>query len=67
MASLAGQLHARSRLYDGTHAWRVEQGFEMGRPSLLDLECDVSGGEITAVRVGGNAVILSRGELILPD
>ncbi|HUF66196.1 MAG TPA: PhzF family phenazine biosynthesis protein [Gemmatimonadaceae bacterium] len=67
VASLAGQLHARSRLYDGTHAWRVEQGFEMGRPSILDLECDVKGGEIAAVRVGGNAVIVSRGELLLPD
>ncbi|CAN5169374.1 PhzF family phenazine biosynthesis protein [soil metagenome] len=67
VAAFAGQLHARSRLYDGTHTWRVEQGFEMGRPSILDLECDVSGGEIAAVRVGGNAVIVSRGELILPD
>lgn len=67
VASFAGQLHARSRLYDGTHTWRVEQGFEMGRPSILDLECDVAGGEISAVRVGGNAVIVSRGELILPD
>lgn len=67
VAALAGQLHARSRLYDGTHAWRVEQGFEMGRPSILDLECDVTGGEIAAVRVGGNAVIVSRGELLLPD
>lgn len=67
VASFAGQLHARSRLYDGTHTWRVEQGFEMGRPGILDLECDVKGGEIAAVRVGGNAVIVSRGELILPD
>jgi trans-2,3-dihydro-3-hydroxyanthranilate isomerase len=67
VAAFAGQLHARSRLYDGTHAWRVEQGFEMGRPSILDLECEVKGGEIAGVRVGGHAVIVSRGELILPD
>jgi trans-2,3-dihydro-3-hydroxyanthranilate isomerase len=43
----------------------VEQGFEMGRPSLLEVEADKQGGQTTAVRVGGNAVIVTRGELLL--
>jgi trans-2,3-dihydro-3-hydroxyanthranilate isomerase len=41
---------------DGTVRWVIEQGFEMGRPSLLHLEVDKRGGEITAVRVGGSSV-----------
>jgi trans-2,3-dihydro-3-hydroxyanthranilate isomerase len=65
VAALAGYVHQRDLLRPGTHRWRVEQGVEMGRPSILDLECDVSRDGITAVRVGGNAVIVSRGELML--
>jgi trans-2,3-dihydro-3-hydroxyanthranilate isomerase len=64
-AALAGYLYQRDLLRSGTHRWRVEQGFEMGRPSILDLECDVERDSITAVRVGGNAVIVSCGELLL--
>lgn len=64
-AALAGYLHQRDLLPAGTHRWRIEQGFEMGRPSILDLECDVTREGISAVRVGGNAVIVSRGELLL--
>jgi trans-2,3-dihydro-3-hydroxyanthranilate isomerase len=39
----------------------------MGRPSLLDVEVDKRGGAITAVRVGGNSVLVSKGEFFLPD
>lgn len=42
---------------------RVEQGYEMGRPSLLRLRAKPAGGEIE-VRVGGRAVMVARGELI---
>ena len=44
---------------------RSGQGFEMGRPSILDLEADLSGGVVTAVRVGGQSVPMMRGELQL--
>ncbi len=44
--------------------WRVEQGFEMQRPSLIDVEADLQDGVITAVRVGGQAVLISQGELL---
>lgn len=65
VAAFAGYLAARERLTDGAHRWRIEQGFEMGRPSLLELECDVRRGKLAAVRVGGAAVIVSEGELRL--
>lgn len=47
----------------GTHRYIIEQGHEMGRPSLMKLELDISGGEITASRVGGDAVIIAEGML----
>jgi trans-2,3-dihydro-3-hydroxyanthranilate isomerase len=62
-ACLAGYLAARTPR-DGTLRWVVEQGFEMGRPSILEIEADKRGGEITAVRVGGRTVLVSRGELL---
>ena len=42
---------------------RVEQGFEMGRPSILDIEVDRAGAAVTAVRVGGRCVSVGGGWL----
>ena len=64
-AALAGYL-ARRVGGDGTHRWRIEQGVEMGRPSRIEAEADVRGGAVTAVRVGGRAVAVSRGMLGMP-
>jgi trans-2,3-dihydro-3-hydroxyanthranilate isomerase len=63
---LAGYLARRERLKDGTARWRVEQGVEMGRPSMLDVEADTRDGAITAVRVGGPSVVVSEGHLFVP-
>lgn len=65
-SGLAGYLAKRERLRDGTTRWRVEQGLEMGRPSLIDLEADMRDGEITAVHVGGASVVVSEGHLLVP-
>ena len=43
----------------------LEQGFEMGRPSLIEVEVDIRDGAVTEVRVGGQVVILIEGELAL--
>jgi trans-2,3-dihydro-3-hydroxyanthranilate isomerase len=41
---------------------RTEQGFEIGRPSILDIEVDTTTGDrITAVRVGGRCVPVGGG------
>jgi trans-2,3-dihydro-3-hydroxyanthranilate isomerase len=65
-AALAAYLGKRAGS-DGTHRWRIEQGVEMGRPSLIEAEADVRGGSVTAVRVGGRAVMVSRGTLTFPE
>lgn len=65
-AAFAGYLAARSHERDGTLAWTVAQGVEMGRPSRLAIEADKSNGVITAVRVAGNAVFVMEGTLHLP-
>jgi trans-2,3-dihydro-3-hydroxyanthranilate isomerase len=51
----------------GTLRWTLEQGLEIGRPSLLHVEADRASGATTAVRVGGSAVFVSRGEMSVPD
>jgi trans-2,3-dihydro-3-hydroxyanthranilate isomerase len=62
-AALAGYLGVRNQMRDGVLRWRIEQGFEMGRPSLLDIEAEKIKGQITAVRVGGNSVLVSEGKM----
>jgi trans-2,3-dihydro-3-hydroxyanthranilate isomerase len=65
-ASFAGWIAAQlPHPRDGTLAVTLDQGIEMGRPSRLDVEFDRSGGTITAVRVGGAAVMLAQGSLRL--
>lgn len=66
-AALAGYLGSRDETATGTLQWLVEQGVEMGRPSLIEVEADKEDGEITAVRVGGSSVILSEGAIEVPD
>lgn len=40
---------------------RSEQGFEMGRPAIIDIEIDAIGGVVTAARVGGHVVPIGGG------
>jgi trans-2,3-dihydro-3-hydroxyanthranilate isomerase len=42
----------------------IRQGQEIGRPSLLLARAEAAGGQVTAVEVGGSAVIVARGELL---
>jgi trans-2,3-dihydro-3-hydroxyanthranilate isomerase len=62
-AALAGYLAERAGNEAGTRKWTIEQGFEMGRPSILYLEADMANGAVTAVRVGGTAVRVCDGVL----
>lgn len=65
-AALGGYLAKADGRKEGTLSWTVEQGMEMGRPSLLYVEADLAGGKTTAVRVGGSAVPVSRGTMTVP-
>jgi trans-2,3-dihydro-3-hydroxyanthranilate isomerase len=66
-AALGGYLARRTPRLDGTLAWTVEQGVEMGRPSLLHVRAEKRRGEIAVVRVGGQAVVVAEGTLYLRE
>ena len=42
----------------------IRQGEEIGRPSVLLARVQAAGGQVSAVDVGGSAVIVARGELL---
>lgn len=65
--AFAGYLAPLQNLKNGTACWSVDQGFEMGRPSRLEIEADISGGEITSIRVSGRSVMVSQGEIEIPE
>lgn len=64
--ALAGHLADRDATADGTLRWTIEQGVEMGRPSLLEAEADKQGGAIAGVRVGGRTVLVTDGTIEVP-
>jgi trans-2,3-dihydro-3-hydroxyanthranilate isomerase len=66
-AVLGGYLSKADGCEAGSLRWTVEQGLEIGRPSILLVEADRSGGATRAVRVGGSAVFVSRGTMSVPD
>lgn len=62
-AILAAQLLAAGELKEGVNAFRLEQGYEMGRPSDVGLEISIAGGEIELIRIAGSSVKVSEGEI----
>lgn len=64
-AAFAGMLMQCEPLGDGVHDVVIEQGFEMGRPSLIDLQLTIEDGALASVEIGGGAVVVARGELTL--
>ncbi|TVR10485.1 MAG: PhzF family phenazine biosynthesis protein [Salinarimonadaceae bacterium] len=64
-AAFAGMLMQSEPLGDGVHDFVIEQGFDMGRPSLIDLQLSIDGGALSSVEIGGGAVVVARGELLL--
>jgi trans-2,3-dihydro-3-hydroxyanthranilate isomerase len=45
---------------------RIEQGVDMGRPSLIRAASETEGATCTKVRISGQAVPVMRGELLVP-
>ena len=64
-ASFAAVVMAFDKPGDGEHMLTLEQGFEMGRPSLISLGLEVEGGVLLSATIGGSAVIVSEGSLRL--
>ena len=51
---------------DGQVSLTVEQGIEIARPSRIHVEVETdSAGEVAEVRVGGKAVSVIKGEVVL--
>jgi trans-2,3-dihydro-3-hydroxyanthranilate isomerase len=61
VAALAGVLGHFTRPADGTHDFVVEQGYEMGRPSLIRLSMTMKGGQLITGAIAGEAVVVSEG------
>jgi trans-2,3-dihydro-3-hydroxyanthranilate isomerase len=62
-AAFAGVVHRFDPLPDGLHRRPIEQGYEMGRPSLIELAMEVAGGKLATVRIGGHAVTVAEGTI----
>lgn len=61
---LANQVFSYEHGFSTTHMV-IEQGFEIGRPSLIEVEVDIREGAVAEVRVGGQVVIVAEGDMIL--
>jgi len=61
VAALAGMV--APTLGEGEHDLGIEQGFDMGRPSLIRLAVTVRQGKLAAAAIGGDAVVVSDGTI----
>jgi len=58
LAGLLGQYSERS---DGSFYWRIAQGVEMGRPSVLEARAEKRAGAVEGIWIGGASVLVSEG------
>jgi trans-2,3-dihydro-3-hydroxyanthranilate isomerase len=64
-AAFAGAIHAFDDPLDGVVRLSIEQGYEMGRPSRLQLELDIADHKLAGGRIGGSAVKVAEGRLLV--
>jgi trans-2,3-dihydro-3-hydroxyanthranilate isomerase len=62
-AALGGLIARFARPPDGEHEFVIEQGYEMGRPSLIRLFLTLRGGNLVGASVGGEAVVVTEGTI----
>lgn len=62
-AAFAGVIARYDEPPGGEHRYLVEQGFEMGRPSLIHVSLVMNDGRLQMVRIGGHAVRVADGEI----
>jgi trans-2,3-dihydro-3-hydroxyanthranilate isomerase len=63
VAAFAGFCATELSLDDGEHRFVFEQGFEMGRPSLIELSLTMRGSALTTATVGGAAIVVTEGKI----
>ena len=59
--ALAGLLSHHQEAADGSFHWRIAQGVEMGRPSVLEARTEKRSGTVENVWIGGASVLVSEG------
>jgi len=59
--ALAGILSHYDEAQDGRFQWRIAQGVEMGRPSILNAEATKEGGTVVTTTIGGACVMVAEG------
>lgn len=64
-AAFAGVVAQFDKPGEGDHTLILEQGFEMGRPSLITLGLEIEAGALTGASIGGAALIVSQGTIHL--
>jgi len=64
--ALAVWLAAHGLVGEGTTAFRVRQGVEMGRPSTLDCTVTVQDGSVVQTTVEGGVSPVASGEIVVP-
>lgn len=65
--ALAGLLAACDPASDADLAWRIAQGVEMGRPSLLEATAVKREGQVRTLRIGGRSVLVAEGWIEVGD
>jgi len=65
--ALVGLLSYYDDASDGRFSWRIAQGVEMGRPSLLDARTQKQNGSVTDSWIGGECVMVSEGSIEVDD
>ena len=63
--ALAGLLAHFDKQLSGSFRWRIAQGVEMGRPSMLIARAEKKDGVVETTRIGGPSVMVSEGVLHL--
>lgn len=61
--ALAGLLSHYDEERNGLFKWRITQGVEMGRPSILNAEAEKRNGDIIATTIGGACVMVAEGHI----
>ena len=61
--ALAGMLSHHEAKADGSFQWRIAQGVEMGRPSVLEARTEKRDGTVVNVWIGGASVLVSEGTI----
>ena len=64
--ALAAMLAQEDARVNGTFRWRIAQGVEMGRPSVLEARAEKRSGEVVVATIRGASVLVAEGWIDVP-